>query len=197
VSARESHFTGVGTVGVRIAGCAADILELAAFRGQAAALVALAAQRGEPLPALGLVGKGTAGLNLAVRPDRWLLLAAPAEPGVLARSWQQHCGHCAAAIELSGALTAIHITGDATRELLKRGCRLDLDPARFPAGRAASTIMVQVPVILAALTDGVLLLTPSSTARHFREWLATTAKPFGLGAGANASVALLSGELLS
>jgi heterotetrameric sarcosine oxidase gamma subunit len=197
VSAHESHFTGAEHVGVRIADCAADILELAAFRGQAAALATLAAQRGEPLPALGHFGGGTAGLNLAVRPDRWLLLATPAEPGALAGSWQQYCADCAAAIELSAALSAFHITGEATRELLKRGCRLDLDPARFPAGSAAATIMVQVPVILAALADGVLLLTPSSTARHFREWLMATARPFGLGTRANASVALLSGESIS
>jgi heterotetrameric sarcosine oxidase gamma subunit len=196
VSAAENHFIA-GHVGVRIADCAADILELAAFRGQVAALATLAAQRGEPLPALGHVSRGTAGLNLAVRPDRWLFLTSPAEPGALGRSWQPYCGHCAAAIELSAALSAFHVTGDATRELLKRGCRLDLDPARFPAGSAASTIVMQVPVILAALADGMLLLTPSSTARHFREWLMATAKPFGLGAGASASVALLSGESIS
>jgi heterotetrameric sarcosine oxidase gamma subunit len=184
-------------VGMRVTDCAADILELAAFRGHAATLAALAARRGEPLPALGHVGSGPAGLVLAVRPGRWLLLAAPAEPGTLSRSWQESCGHCAAINELSAALRAFHISGEATRELLKRGCRLDLDPTHFPAGSAASTIMAQVPVTLAALAGGVLLLTPSSTGRHFREWLVAAAKPFGPGSFANASVALVFGEIMS
>jgi len=197
VSAGESHSIRCEDAGVRLANCAVDILELAAFRGQAAALAALAAQHGAALPTFGHVASGTAGIILAVRPARWLLLAPPAEPGALSRSWQDSCGQCAAVIELSAALVAFHLRGEATRELLKRGCRLDLDPARFPAGSAASTIMAQVPVTLAALANGVLLLAPSSTSRHFREWLTTTAKPFGLGALANASVALLSGESMS
>jgi heterotetrameric sarcosine oxidase gamma subunit len=197
VSAGESRSIRGEDAGVRLANCAVDILELAAFRGQAAALAALAAQHGAPLPTFGHVASGTAGIILAVRPGRWLLLAPPAEPGALSRFWQDSCGQCAAVIELSAALAAFHLRGEATRELLKRGCRLDLDPARFPAGSAASTIMAQVPVTLAALANGVLLLAPSSTSRHFREWLTATAKPFGLGALANASVALLSGESMS
>jgi hypothetical protein len=39
-----------------------------------------------------------------------------------------------------------------------------------------------VPVVLAALPRGMLLLTPSSTAQHFAEWLETAARPFGRGA---------------
>ena len=40
--------------------------------------------------------------------------------------------------------------------------------------------MAQVSVTLAALPAGVLLLTPASTARHFREWLTAAAAPFAL-----------------
>ena len=38
--------------------------------------------------------------------------------------------------------------------------------------------MAQVAVTLAVLPAGVLLLTPSSTARHFQEWLAAAARSF-------------------
>jgi len=44
-----------------------------------------------------------------------------------------------------------------------------------------------VPVILVALAAGVLLLTPASTARHLREWLVATARPFGLIASSEVS----------
>jgi hypothetical protein len=41
---------------------------------------------------------------------------------------------------------------------------------------------------------GMLILTPASTARHFREWLEGAARPFGLAPGAEVSVTALSGD---
>jgi heterotetrameric sarcosine oxidase gamma subunit len=194
VSAPEPDPAGGERIGVRIAQCAADIIELAALRRQAAVLHAVAAARSDPLPASGRLGPGADGLILAVRPERWLLLCAPAAPGAVAQSWQTACAGSAAVIELSAALTAYHVTGAAARETLTRGCRLDLDPRVFPAGSAAATFMAQVPVIIGALASGVLLLTPSSTARHFHEWLIHVARPFGLAPLASVTVARLHGE---
>jgi len=197
VSAPEPHPAGGVSLGVRIAECTADIIELAALRRQADALRAVAAARSVPLPASGRLGPGADGLILEVRPERWLLVCAPAAPGAAAQSWQAACAGCAAVIELSAALTAYHVTGAAARETLIRGCRLDLDPRVFPAGSAAATLMAQVPVIIGALASGVLLLTPSSTARHFHEWLIHVAKPFGLAPLASVTVARLHGECLT
>ncbi len=165
--------------GIRLASCAADIVEIAAFHGRAPELESFAVGRGIRLPALAGVAAATDQLALCVRPARWLLLSPPASPG-----------------DLSSGLAALHLSGPRVRELLSRGCRLDLDPQVFPAGRAAATIIVQVSVILAVLASGLLLLTPSSTARHLREWLALTARPFGLVPGADVTVAALSGDAL-
>jgi sarcosine oxidase subunit gamma len=115
-----------------------------------------------------------------VRPERWLLLSAPAAPAAAAHTWQSLCSGQAAVVELSSALSALLLGGVAARTVLTRGCRLDLDPEVFPPGHAAATIMAQVSVIVAALPAGVLLLTPASTARHFREWLTAVAAPFAL-----------------
>jgi len=185
------------SVGVRIAECRADIVELAVFRGRADVLAALALARGVALAERGRIRAAADGLIAAVRPERWLLFGPPAAPGALAKSWQAACAGCAAVIELSAALTAYHVTGAAARETLIRGCRLDLDPRVFPAGSAAATLMAQVPVIIGALASGVLLLTPSSTARHFHEWLIHVAKPFGLAPLASVTVAQLHGESLT
>jgi sarcosine oxidase subunit gamma len=95
---------------------------------------------------------------------------------------------------LSSGLAAMHLAGPQVRDVLARACRLDLDPQVFPPGSAAATVMAQVAVILAVLPSGLLLLTPTSTARHLREWLASTAKPFGLVSGADVTVAVLSGD---
>jgi sarcosine oxidase subunit gamma len=108
--------------------------------------------------------------------------------------WQTRCAGRGAAVDLSSALAAFHLAGPAAREVLARGCRLDLDREAFPSGHAAATMMAQVSTVLAALPSGLLLLTPSSTARHFRDWLASSAKPFGCVEGRDGSLEDLCGD---
>jgi heterotetrameric sarcosine oxidase gamma subunit len=180
--------------GVRLASCAADVVEIAALHGRARELEILAGGRGLDLPALGRLALASGQLALCVRPERWLLLGPPASAGATAALWQTACARVGVAVDLSSGLTALHLSGPQVRELLSRGCRLDLDPQVFPAGSAAATIMAQVAVILALLPSGLLLLTPATTARHLREWLISTAKPFGLVLRADVTVAALSGD---
>jgi heterotetrameric sarcosine oxidase gamma subunit len=180
--------------GVRLALCVADVVEIAALHGRAPELQGLAADQGLALPALGRVAVASDRLALCVRPARWMLLAPPAHPGATAALWQAACARSGAAVDQSSGLAAMHLAGPQVREVLSRACRLDLDPQVFPAGSAAATVMAQVAVILAALPSGLLLLTPTSTARHLREWLVSTAKPFGLTPRADVTVAVLSAE---
>ena len=176
---------------------AADIVELAPFRERPQVLKALAARRGLTLPATGWSATARDTLLVSVRPERWLLLTAPAAPGAALAAWRASCTGCAAAIELSAGLAALYLTGPAVREVLARGCRLDLHPEVFVPGSAAATSMAQVAVTLALLPRGWLLLTPATTVQHLREWLATAARPFGFAARGGATVASLSGERAS
>jgi heterotetrameric sarcosine oxidase gamma subunit len=205
VCAPEPAAAGADQPGARLRRCLADIVQLSAVRERISELQRIAGGRGVQLAAPGSAALAadaltadaltadalTAGahaadghaadvLALCVRPQRWLLLGAPASPGASAGRWQAACAGVGAAVDLSSGLTALHLAGASARELLLRACRLDLDAQTFPTGSAAATSMVQVSVILAALPSGLLLLTPSSTARHFREWLAATGRPFGL-----------------
>ena len=73
-------------------------------------------------------------------------------------------------------LLGVEVTGTAivnpkARERLASGCRLDLDPTAFAPGRAAVTLIAQIPVMLACTDDGWLLMAPSSMAGHFEGWL--------------------------
>lgn len=179
---------------VRLAACTADIIEIAALRGRARELAEVAAGRGLTLPACGRVTLAPAGLVLCVRPERWLLLGTAAAAGAAVALWQETCGAAGAAVELSSGLAVLHLAGPAVHEVLSRGCRLDLDPSAFPAGAAAGSVMAQVAVILARLHSGMLLLTPASTARHLREWLATAATACGLAVAADVTVAALCGD---
>jgi heterotetrameric sarcosine oxidase gamma subunit len=172
VSARDAHAQeSHSRIGITTADL--DIVELAALHGGSEALVALAALRGVPLPALGQALVSGGRIALAVRPARWLVLSPPAQSGSTAAGWQAACTGHGVAIDLSSGICALRVSGPSPliRARLARGCRLDLDSRVFPAGSTAATIIAQVSVILIALEDGMLLLTPSTTARHFREWL--------------------------
>jgi sarcosine oxidase subunit gamma len=168
---------------VRIDHCALDILEISAARGRARELAAYARERGLELPPTGRaavcnVAAGAERLILCVRPNRWLILAPPGAAAIDA--WRQAGTALAAAVDLSSGYEALMVRGTRTSEVLARGCRLDLHPQVFPPEHAAATIVAQVPVILASLPAGMLLLTPTSTARHFTEWLSAAARAFGL-----------------
>jgi sarcosine oxidase, subunit gamma len=193
VSAPEAT-TDAGMPGVRLAACPADVVELAAYRARHLELEPLAAAHGVTLPATGHCAALNDRLALSVRPGRWLLLTPPALPGAAAARWGEALAGVAAALDLSGALAAFLLAGPAVREMLARGCRLDLRPEALPTGSAAATIMVQVPVTLAALAAGVLLLTPATTARHLHEWLLETSGPFGLAPAFETSVRALCGD---
>jgi heterotetrameric sarcosine oxidase gamma subunit len=179
---------------VTLASCPADIVELAAFRERASDLARLAAGRNIELAGPAATATRSARLTLSVRPGRWLLLTPAAAPGTAAALCRELCADSAAVVDLSAALSAFLLTGPAVAEMLSRACRLDLEAPAFPAGRAAATILVQVPAILAQLTAGMLLLTPATTAQHLREWLVAASQPFGLTLAPEVTVGSLCGE---
>ena len=194
MSAPELSSDAGRLAGVTLYGCPLDVIELSAYQGRGAELERIAAAHGAPLPRFGRSTAAQARLTLSVRPERWLLLSAPGAPAAAARTWQSLCSGQAAVVELSSALSPFLLAGVAARAVLTRGCRLDLDPEVFRRGHAAATIMAQVSVILAALPAGVLLLTPASTAQHFREWLTAAAAPFALAPYTQMSFAELCGD---
>ncbi|HJS91481.1 MAG TPA: hypothetical protein VJ738_16060 [Steroidobacteraceae bacterium] len=179
MSAPEAVASGRGAA-IELRACAVDIVEVAPLRGRAGELQRFIDGQGSSLPPVGHLTAAPHRWVLCVRPERWLLLEPRREAGMSAARWESHCAGIGTAVDLTSALSVLDIAGPAAREVLARGCRLDLDPGSFTAGSAARTLMAQVPVIMGAHAAGVLLLTPSTTAQHFREWLCATARPFGL-----------------
>lgn len=178
--------------GVWLADCGCDVVELGAYAANAADARRRVA--GIELSPFGQVSLNPQHLVLSVRPGRWLLLSAPAPAGTSAASWAAACAGQAAVVDLSSALSAFVLAGPRLREMLARGCRLDLAPGEFRSGQAAATIMAQVVVVLAQLPQCMLILTPSSTARHLREWLVANSQPFGLASVAGVFFSDVCGE---
>ena len=180
--------------GLTCASLPADIIELAALRDRTHVLRALGARRGLNFPEFGRMARAREMVVLCTRPERWLVLTAPGPPGAALSLWRDAGAGYAAAVDLSSAFASLYLAGPAVREVLARGCRLDLHDEALASGSVASTHMAQVAVTLAALPAGWLLLTPATTARHFREWLTATSGPFGIASRTGVTVATLYGE---
>lgn len=180
--------------GMALGRCLADVLELGARRDAEERLGELIAAQGASLPSPGRWQRVANGMLLAVRPKRWLLLLPPAAAGRAAAQWQERTHAHAFTVELSAGLRALFASGTAVREVLARGCRLDLADGNFAPGSAAATVIAQLAVTIAAVPRGLLLLTPATTARHFGEWLHATAQPFGLAEAADVTVASVCGD---
>ncbi len=70
------------------------------------------------------------------------------------------------------------------RDLLAKGCSLDLHPTVFRKGTAAQTMLGLAGVVLIALDDAgadYRILVRSTFARYLADWLIDAAEEFGVG----------------
>lgn len=122
-------------------------------------------------PDFALIGTG---------PGVWLALAeSPPE------SWpdaleQQLAGLCAIS-DQSGGYVVFRLSGPGARELLQRGAAIDLHPAVFGPGSAATTVIAHIGVILwrPDASESFEVAVFRSYASSFRHWLDLTSAWLG------------------
>jgi len=180
--------------GIRLASCAADMVEIAALHG------ARPSSRTSRAPGASSCrcwdGWGGRQINSRFASAGALaLLVPPAHSGATAALWQAACARVGAAIDLSSGLAAWHLAGAQVRDVLARACRLDLDPQVFPPGSAAATVMAQVAVILAVAALGACCCSrPRAPRGTCANGLPPRRSPSGSVSGADVTVAVLSGD---
>jgi sarcosine oxidase subunit gamma len=119
---------------------------------------------------------------LCVGPGEWLLISHeneasgarpymetdPPTPGI-------------ALADLTSGLVGLEVQGSGVREVLSKGCGLDLDPRSFPPGRCARTRFAQIPVVVECLDDPprYQLYIARSYLHYLQSWLADAAVEFG------------------
>ena len=110
-------------------------------------------------------------------PDEWLVVAPP-EQAALEPALREALGAAGAVVDVSAHRTTIALSGPLTRDVLARGCSLDLDPRVSPAGTCVQTLLALAGVILVVRDDltqegagEVRLLVRSSFARYLADWL--------------------------
>jgi heterotetrameric sarcosine oxidase gamma subunit len=95
---------------------------------------------------------------LWVGPGRWLVVEperADANLENLLRSALP--ASQAAVIDLGSSRTVLRIAGPHARDLVAKGCPVDLHPRAFPAGACAQTLLGHVQMLVHAVDDGPTL----------------------------------------
>ena len=128
--------------------------------------------------------KGTDSTVIWFGPQEWLItstaLTGEALEAKLRSAVTERGG---AAIDVSAQRTTVRLRGEHARDLLAKGCSLDLHPAVFRPGTAAQTMLGQAAVVLIPLADDgsdYRILVRSSFAGHLAEWLIDAAEEFGV-----------------
>ena len=115
-------------------------------------------------------------------PDEWLLSStteAPEEFEARVRAAVLPLGGSAA--DVSAQRIAVRLTGARVRDVLARGCAIDLHPRVFGRGRSAQSTLGLAGVVLLALSDSgddYVVLVRSSFAGYLADWLLDAAGEF-------------------
>jgi len=115
-------------------------------------------------------------------PDEWLLTSTTERPEQLERRIRAATlPFGAAVVDVSAQRITLRLTGSRARDVLAKGCSIDLHPRSFGRGGSAQTTLAQAGVVLLALSDSgddYAVLVRSSFAGYLAEWLADAALEF-------------------
>ena len=126
-----------------------------------------------PAEANRYIGNGEHTL-LWLGPDEWLLLAPDNEAPGIENRLRAALGDdpWLAVVDLSHNYTGLTLSGPSARDVLAKGCPLDLHPRTFREGQCAQTILAGTRVLLRAMaSDTFELWVRNSFARYTVQWL--------------------------
>jgi sarcosine oxidase, subunit gamma len=115
-------------------------------------------------------------------PDEWLLSSTtetPEEFEARVRAAVLPLG--GSATDVSAQRIGLRLTGARVRDLLAKGCSIDLHPRVFGRGSSAQTMLGQAGVVLLGLSDAgddYVVLVRSSFAGYLADWLLDAALEF-------------------
>jgi sarcosine oxidase subunit gamma len=137
---------------------------------------------GLPLPKKALTSSVAEDLMaLWLGPDEWLLVARGQERPLDHMAREALSGRAASVVDVSDGLSVIAVEGPRARDLLARGCSLDLHPRVFADGAVARSLLAKAPVILHRRDkDSFDLYVGRSFAEYLWQWLAVSASDLDL-----------------
>lgn len=120
----------------------------------------------------------TASLNsfrtLWLGPDEWLVVGGDGEQESLIQQLEEAFhGQHVSLVDVSAHRTILQLSGPKARDVLEKGCLLDLHPRAFGSGQCVGTVISKTQVYLEQTNDGPTyrLYVVRSFARHLASWL--------------------------
>lgn len=111
-------------------------------------------------------------------PDEWLLIGPPdAGPWIVEEVGAALRGTHHSVVDVSASRVALELRGLGVRELLSKGCSIDLHPRVWTAGSCAQTVLGKAPVILHERDGATRILVRTSFADYLKEWFAASGAP--------------------
>ena len=137
-------------------------------------LQAVQATLGQPLPTIAntfTVGEDTI---YWLGPDEWLLATGPGkESGIAEHLGKSLSGQCYSLVDVTGDQVLLRLGGSHAREVLAKGCTLDLHPRAFKAGQCAQTTLAKTSMLIALIDDAPTfdIIVRRSFAEYAALWL--------------------------
>jgi sarcosine oxidase subunit gamma len=105
-------------------------------------------------------------------PDEWLVLGPPgAGPVIVGELEAALDGSHLSIVDVSANRVALELSGPRAKEILSKGCALDLHPRRWQPGMCAQTMLARAQVILHERSDTTGVLCRPSFADYLVDWL--------------------------
>ncbi len=121
-------------------------------------------------------------------PDEWWVVTPDDGPAMADKLRAALAGLKSAVTDVSESRTCIHVRGPRARDLLAKGCPLDLHPRVFAAGRCAQSLCAKAMITLHQVADDDAenggpaydLYVLNSFAEYLWLWLEDAAREYGL-----------------
>lgn len=110
-------------------------------------------------------------------PSEWLIVCPADDERVLGNQLREGLrSQFASVVEIGGGQTVFCLEGEGARELLARGCPLDLHPRVFTVGQCAQTHVAKAPALLRPIVGAIELVVRRSFADYLWQWLEAVAR---------------------
>jgi sarcosine oxidase, subunit gamma len=121
---------------------------------------------------------------LCLGPDEWLILGPEGTQGDIERELRAAIaagGGWGAVTDVSAQRTTFELTHERARDVLAKGCALDLHPRAFGPGRCAQTDLARANVVLHQVDErpAYEVLVAGSLAAYVAAWLADAMEEYG------------------
>ena len=116
-------------------------------------------------------------------PDEWLIMAPAGRQAQIEQSLRASLGDVRSAVtNVSGGQTVIVIRGVAARDVLAKGCPLDLHPRAFGVGRCAQSHLAKAAILVRVVdtTPAFEIVVRRSYADYLWLWLVDAAAEYGV-----------------